>query len=680
MADTYSFGAVPPEIEAEETKAFRRLYDSCRGRRFILDAACAVGIAMTEGQQWLIDEAYSQNTASGRTVLRLLPERTDPGVDNVRITLNRIRDITEEVASLTRIEPGGWEGRFESDPRDPAMTQVQLHIERAVWREYRKTVMLHAEAEQANTWRSQCGSGLIKAIPDRSNPFGWDLAMVPLDRILWDPHCKSQEPAQHLEWGDSCAWNAEDATKAYGIKFKKPDDLPTVGSLRAFDGALGAMRGIASGSEDESRAPGVLVTELYRRNWKTLSLFVHTGTGEGQSHLVWYGPNPYGACPYLKFDLGLSLLSPFGVGVPLRLKADQQFYNLALTAILRHLLTVSAVRWLYEEGTVTNPQSVFSPRVGGLIPVKAVKDKIEVLPQMIQPPNMNATAWQLAGMLPTMMEEKAHLRPVMFGITSPRGESGQAIEQKIGQAGRVYAALAENDGERVSRFLTHHIKHLCNTAPIPVLMNACGAGLQGALMERLQQGRVIDASIKVSLPAGTIQPRTAAEKRSDLERWAALLPGAFDPDTLKYEIFKQTGEPVTSDQELALANASEENLRFMSGQPAEAVDAKHFEPHDIHVRTHKQIVLARHTGAIPDEVVAQVELHILDHLEEAGDEAALQFANMAEGQGQLGATEAAQMGTMPETVRSGSMAAPVPTNAQYGARDTTRRAKAAAGA
>ena len=383
--------------------------------------------------------------------------------------------------------------------------------------------------------------------------------------------------------------------------------------------------------------------------------------------VVWDGPNPYGACPYLKWNFGKSLVAPWGLGIGARVRGEQQLFNLAATHIVRHMLTTSHVPWIYEEGTVTDPARAFSPRVGGLIGVKRTRaEPVSIIPQRAQPPNLNAIADKVVAEMPALLSEKLHFRPVMQGVTSPRGESGDAIREKLSQAGRVFEQQAEEDGESTKRFLTHHVMFLCNKGPRKALFDAVGPHLQNVLMEQWQRaGATITTNITLRLPDGSIQPRTRAEKKQDLKDAVALK--ALDPRRLIWELYKATGDSITSGQAAAVTVAASENRMLIEGAAADQIGAVHFENHDVHISVHKELLNLRHLDPrMTPDVEGQTALHINEHFIEWGDEFLLQYGLDAEASGQAGAVAQVESeiagGGSPQ---QGAMVAPTPAPAQY---------------
>ncbi|MBE3045426.1 hypothetical protein IMZ48_23335 [Candidatus Bathyarchaeota archaeon] len=505
-------------------------------------------------------------------------------------------------------------------------------------------------------------------MPDQQNQFKHVIRTIPLDRMIWDPANKSQEISDHYEWADSVAMPAEDVERAYGYTIPDKEKLPTLGSLRAFEGATSEIRGVQGLSKEESRTPAVLLTEYYTDWFKTLTIFVHSGTTENDCKAVWQGPNPYGFCPYMHLTLGMSLLSLWGVGVPIQLRQHHTLFNIAMTSIARHLVTTSAVRWLYEEDTVRSPSSVFSPRVGGPIAVTRNRTEPPILPQMIQPPNMNDIAWNLVSILPAMFDQTAHVSSILRGVAPPR-DSGSAIREKLSQAGRFFVSVGEDDQERQKKFMTKVVMFLAESAPPEALLDAVGPDLQAKLMERLQQPPVLKTRIELMVRPDAIQPRTPDEMKQDIKELASLK--ALSPDEMKWEWYRATGKPVTSEQHEAVVNAINENQKIMSGEQVFALD---FEPHALHIFCHKQVIRCRHTWNVPDEVVLAVQIHIADHYDDWGDERGIEGAMIAEAQGQTGAGGMAAGNALADSPLGGAMSAPEATESQYAARDAAMQA------
>lgn len=680
----YVFPNVPEDVARERISAYRALYESCKGSRFVYDAAWAAAIALVEGFQWLTRQ-YQFTNKSGATVFRGARENYDPSDDQIRVSVNRTRDLTEEVASILSIDPEGWAGQFDPDPTDAERGFDDARIYQRAWRGFLRDHDVESEQRQSGNWRATCGTGLLKAVSDPTNPYKWDLVCAPLDRMIWDSANASPEISKHAKWVDCAAWTTDEIEARFpGFEFSEETKrtLPSVSELRAFDTTVQNIRGRVAPGAMESRTKGVLAAEFYDNEWGRLTIIMHSGLADKQIHVLWDGPNPYGACPFWKFDLGESLLGPWGIGVPNRIGPDQKVYNLAMTAIVRHLLTISAVRWLFEKNSIINPQSTLSPRVGAPIEWNPVRDDKTILPQMLQPPNMNEIAWNLVQMMPVLMQTKTHMSPVLQGQTPPR-DSGQAIDLKLGQAGRVFADINKQDWGRGKRFLTHFVSRICDSAVTTPegqarLVGDVGRDLSNALMQRLGEGRVVSTRVTVSIPWKAHQPRTGPEIRRDLKELASL--GAIDAETMRYEFLSQTGQPVAVIEEIGRANALAENDRFRAGATADEIRPAFGEPGGVHLKAHGEFIANRYESGLPQEVVDEVQIHYGDTLDHMATEAGAQGAIAAEMQGNSMAMESLVGGEMmPKirpTVAAGAMAAPQATPGQYGARGLKERATA----
>lgn len=682
---------VDPVLAEAIRKNFALLYDGSRSARFFYSQFWCLGIAMCEGQQWL-EESIS-STSKGSRVLRAYPERYDPGIDAVRATLNLTRPMTSDIAAMVRVDPVGWALRFDPDPRDAMRGAIDLLISDRVWQHFRshRTVDIAGEVDVANQWRCQTGAGLLKVVPDTANPYGRSIIHVPNDRMIWDVGITTPEVTQHNEWADTMAWPAAEVERRYGFQFTKKtkENLPTLGDLRQFDEMVQAIRSLQPAGYNSSKTPAVLVTEYYFDLWQKMAILVHTGTGSTQSHVVWVGPNPYGymdesgkwvgLCPFLKLDFSMSLLGPWGPGVPHIIRTPQQITNLVYTNFLRNLLATSAPHYLYEEGTIADPNTAFSPRIGAPIEWKRARPDSQA-PGILRTAEIPSIVNALASAMPQVMADMAHVSPVLQGIQSSDKASAQAIQIKLAQAQRPFSAMEEKDSEKYTRFFSDFTRVLVNSAPAEVLLEAVGQDLKSEADEMLSQNPRLKSRLTVSIPRDAIHPRTTAEKRQDLVQAAQLQ--LMSPQEYRYELAKQLGHPLTSKESIVLANVARENLMFLAGATADQVDATHFEDHDLHIRGHQTLLDSRWTANVSPDVQEQLRYHIFDHLEEKSDEAEVQGAMVMAAQGQIGATEAAMQQTgggppmaTPMTPLGGSMMSAGATPAAYAGREAQRTAE-----
>ncbi len=675
---------ITPESNDERIAAYKDVYDGCRAARFFYDAYWLLGIAMTEGQHWIEENAYS--SSKGGRVVHAYPENYSPGSAEIRVTLNMIRPLVANISAMTRVAPEGWNLQFDPDPRDPIGGAEDLSLAERVWQHFlsQPQVDLAGEAHLANQWRVQTGGGLLKIVPDQKCIYGWNIVHVPNDRMIWDVAWSNPDPWRHPKWIDCAAWPASEVQKRYGIEFS-PDtlkNLPKMRDLCAFTEMTNTVRSLRPGEAYQSMTPAVLLSEFFDDDYARETVIMHTGTGNGQMHVAWDGPNPLGFCPYLKLDFGTSLLGPWGPGIPHIVKAPQQIYNLVNTMFVRNVTACGAPRYVYEEGTITAPEQAFAPRMGAPLAWNRQGRPEAQAPRVLEPPQISQTAAFLTNSMPSVMQDMSHLEPVLRGETSKRGESRLAIDAKVSQAQRPFSAIEEQDFSRYQKTFTAFAQFLVENAPSAVLLEAAGPELRQVALDALQRRPRMNTRPVVSVPRDSIHPRTTAEKKSDMAD--AVARGAMSPAEYRYEVAKQLGRPLTALERMAITNASRENLQLLAGARSHApgrpewdLEAKSGELHDVHKRVHAIIINARHTMGLADAVVDETILHGFDHDAEQLDEVEVQSAitMAAQGMGQQGqaaleAETAEEMGQVPQqTPLGGAMAAPEATSGEYAGRE-----------
>ena len=687
--------AVVEPPEAQKIKEdFRRLYDSCRTQRFFFDHWWMKGIALTEGQHWLEEEIASESR--GNRYIKALPvQYSDAGIDMVRATLNWTRPLVTDIAAMLRVATDGWRLQFDPDPRNFIGTADEVDVMRRVWYDWltHPSVDLPSQADLMNDWRVQTGSGLLKIVPDRRNPYGYNLQHVPNDRIIWDPANTSPDPEGHFQWADCKAWPLEEVERRYGFRVPEEDreNLPTLGALQAFDQMMQQVRSLRPAGVGDSKTRGVLLTEYWREESGPdgkpvlrLSVLMHTGTGPNQCYVLWTGRDPVGFSRFLKLDFGRSVLSMWGVGVPHIVETPQRFDALLTTCILRCQLATAAPHWIYERGTVEDPATAFSPRVGSPIEWDSNNQRARE-PHIIEPPDMPRITEKLMALMPRIARDMAHLPPVLSGIPSGSREAAEALRTRLAQAERPFNAIAERDSERYARFFTRFVRMLVEKAPVPVLLKAVGDDLIGVALEMAGRRPRMRSRVQVRVPRDAIQPRTPNERKREIMELVALR--VMSLDEARFEIARVTGRPLTSIEEAAIANAERENIAFLNGARAYSdaraaagepwdIRATHGEPATIHIRMHEALITNRYRMHLPDSVVRELEIHRLDHIERQGDEAELMGAVSASAQGQLGAVDAVLQQSygdvLPASPLQGSMAAPPAMPTDYERRDMER--------
>jgi len=678
---------VEPDDAEDRKKAWRILHESCRSARFYMDTFWATGIALVEGKHWLETDAASVQRGSSRKVV-VYPEQYGSGGEEIRATLNWTRPLATDVASILRVDPNGWALQFDPDGRDLSGSAMDVAVSERVWRDFlhQPAVDISGQDDLKNHWRVQAGSGILKAHPDAHCPYGWNISMVPLDRMFWHGGECNPDPARHRQWADCTAWPVETVERLYGITFtdEMKNALPTLSALQAFDEMLQGIRSVNEQVAGNSQAKALLVTEFYDDWFDRLTMLAHTGSGANQCIVLWDGPNPYrmpdghGLCPYLKNDFALSLLSPWGVGVSHVVQTPQMVTALVVTNILRHQVTCTANRWLYQTGTIADPETAFSPVVGAPLEFTGNSGK-DLLPQMIKPPDISALTKDVLMFMPQFGRDSASVPPVMRGGSSGSREAAEALRTRIAQAERPFSAIEERDLRAYQRFFTQFVRFLVETAPVELFVAACGEELQTAALDMVRRAPRLRHRVIASVPRDAVQPRTANERKREIMEWASLK--LMTPDEARYEVAQVTGKPLTSREQQGIINATMEGRAFIEGATADQIHALHWEPHDIHVRTHQQLLTNRHSANLDPSVQQEISLHILDHYEQWGDEQELQGAMMMAAQGQVGAVEAVQGQSfgdeMPNSPAQGSLAAPQPQPSDYQRRETERAAQTA---
>jgi len=475
---------VEPPTAPERKQAYKRFHDSSRSTRFYMDTIWATDAALVEGIHWHHTSPATAQRGSNRKIV-VYPEQYDPDLGEVRATLNWTRPLATDVAALVRVDPQGWGLQFDPDRRDRLGSSPDRTVMDRVWHDFRmqSNVDISGQHDVANHWRVQMGSGLLKIHPDTANPYGWNISQVPLDRMVWDPSNVSPDIRRHRQWADCAAWAVEDVERAFGVQFspETKKNLPTLGSLQAFSNLLQGIRQVNPSVGGDSKARALLLTEFYDDNWNRLTIFVHTSVGENQMRVMWDGPNPYrlspespGLCPFLKLDFIISLLGVWGVGIPRVVQTPQMVTALTMTNVLRHQIACTANRWLYQDGTIDDPETAFSPVVGAPLPWKGQVDK-DLPPQMVTPPDIAAITKDLLAFMPQFGREVAHLPSVMRGEAEGSREAAQAIRERLAQAERPFSAIEERDYKTYRQFLTPFVAFLCNTARPATPAPGCSA-------------------------------------------------------------------------------------------------------------------------------------------------------------------------------------------------------------
>jgi len=190
----------------------------------------------------------------------------------------------------------------------------------------------------------------------------------------------------------------------------------------------------------DSKQKAVMVYEAYFKandKWgETLYAwqdpFGENGTGK-ELNPLFYGLNPFHGLPFTFLHYDVQIHAPWARGIPHILRGAQDMANIAWTWLLR-VMQAGSGKWVIEENTVEKPNRALSNRLDRPVVWKRVDNPRAVAPQFIPGPQLNPAIMDFIAGTPEWMQRALNLSDVHRGVTSKRGESGEAVKAKIAQA------------------------------------------------------------------------------------------------------------------------------------------------------------------------------------------------------------------------------------------------------
>jgi hypothetical protein len=320
--------------------------------------------------------------------------------------------------------------------------------------------------------------------------------------------------------------------------------------------------------------------------------------------------NPYYGLPIHFFHYDTIINTPWGRGVPHLLIPRQDNINLAMTWLMRRLIT-GCGKVVFEKGTVEDPANSLDPN-----PMKPLVWKREGPhshqqgpPNWMTPPPVQSAVNDVMAMLPGEMNEAVHIADVQRGITSSRGESGQAVELKLSAANAPMESLKKDDELVYEELLYATLVDLTN----PYLMQIDKAreyidrdvDKQNLMMLFREP---IEKSIRgVQIKSESLRERTPAELRSDAV--ALVSSQIIDAETARMELL-ESGSAVNTLERMAYEKQQQEIAMMRDGyQPEVTIQ----ELHAVHVYVLQRFANSKQWLDASEEVKSMVTQHWVNH-------------------------------------------------------------------
>ena len=519
----------------EAIQKLDELRRSTQGQRHYYDSWWLMAKAYAYGSQW----AYMR-TGNGQrgTTLRFLRNVTDPQRTDLRVTNNKIDAlITRSRASLapSRIA-------YDLKPRSTQFASVATTG--------RKLLDAHLDdigalkiLRNKERYRSILGCVFVRrtlrkdGLPAPENLDGaisnfipgWDI--VPPTQILRDPSAHSidiskdefifaQETPRTVQW----------VKQNFGVT---PKTKTTLGQLVDYNRTIKATTGCTVDSfASDSREPAVLVYECYYKDsgekvpWsKVLFSYLDTTGETGEMKpLGELKDNPFYGLPFHMFSYSPMIDSPWPRGIPHILAGTQDIHNIMVTWMMR-LAQEGSGKWRYEEGTIQADQvkKMLNNRIDR--PIAWHRNSPSAAPpDRVSPPHINPAMFDLMTSTPQWMLSSINMDAVQFGQPAgKRGESGEALNTRLGEANAVLEAMREDDDQVLRELLFGTFADLANR-------NHTTLGRAKELLDGYTDDESIKAIFRkppvktiqtVDIHPSTVRPQTRGEKKNELVQMVA---------------------------------------------------------------------------------------------------------------------------------------------------------------
>lgn len=464
------------EDATKKTNETRQAYAATKRAN---EAFWTLACAYDSGRQWAWNDLQFS-----KTVLRALRPITDPSREDVRVTMNLIhKDVRQCCAALAPAKIACHCEQATGDTVDLNVADLGDKMMDAwlprigglqILREKERT---RAVTGTAIVRRCLSASGMTKKVrrPDGSDggirDFDYRWSQVYPWEIVRDPSAMSTQPARDEElWIHEKPRSADWVRRYFQLDLKTDT---TMGNLSDFQGSVLAAYGLTSGMS-QSEVKAVLWGETYFKDpdvpdadWPWL-LFWYLDPTKSGSDVVGHKliRNPFYGLPFHLFTYDENVQAAWGYGIPHAQLAAQDLCNLAWTSVLR-VMQAGNGKWAIEDGTMEKPIRMDNDIRKPIIWKRSESNRFANLaaaPTRIPPPQISSIAGAVLNLVPAWMQRAINTSDILSGITSKRGESGAAIEAKIGQAGQVLDQQRRTDDLEYQALLFGSLMDLCHPA------------------------------------------------------------------------------------------------------------------------------------------------------------------------------------------------------------------------
>lgn len=556
------------------------------------EAFAGLCLAYAYGNQW----AGGGRNAQGGIAVQQLRTITDANRSDVRFCFNEIQSRLEKVNS--RLMPRELEYRCVPATRSSEDFVASLVGTARLERLIGQTKGLQ-RLRRMSLWRCVLGSAMIRRTlcsvgqpqpvtgPDggpimdnggnpkvvRKFEHGW--AVCPDYEFIRDPSVldtsfDSDEGIGH-EKPRPISWLRRNFPNVGPINTKA-----TMGKLLEFQKFLqrsvGASLDIGWSESDE---PAVMVSEWWFRDsgegssfdWPWYALcWRDTTPASPESYkglnVIHFGRNPYHGLPIHAYTYRDKLLSQEGIGIPGILMQVQDAINVAMTNMIRRLVWNSGAKYLVEENSLADDIKVaLSPRLDKPI----VYRKGSQPPARMQPTGLDPLGDSIMANGGDWFDRHLNMSRIQFGISSKRGESGQALQAKSEQADTPLTAISDADEATTNELLTGTLQDALATDTVEGLVELLGDEYPANQIAVLKSRPATDVIKGVRVVPESIRPKTPQEVRRDA--FEEVQMQMVDPVAARRGVLMRGGKAIDYREGQAVERQRSEIQAMLDGQP-----------------------------------------------------------------------------------------------------------------
>jgi len=518
-----------PLTQDEAIEKLKELRSSSAQQRAYFDSFWSLAGVYTYADQW----AYiaPRDNALSVSYLRNI---TDPRREDIRVTMNQIHaNVTRLVSELDPMRIA-----YNMEARSARYLVPKL-IGKRFFDKYLKQIGALDILAEKNWARFIIGSMIVRRTltakgaerfvaggEKRIRNFQPGVALTYPSEMMRDPSASTTNMARDEEIVSQEKPRTIGWLKRYFGKEIKTDGR--LGQLLRFQRQFQAAGGLGLDRHAmASKLPAILVQETYYQDpdenepWAK-AMFSYVDPNKDRNEIVPLGKglvrNPFYGLPFHPYHYDTQIASPWGRGAPHLQIAGQDILNIAITWLVRNMQAGSG-KWMVEKNTMGKPEMarMLNNRMDEVIEYTK-QNQYSAAPQRTPPTQASPAVLDFINGAPTWMKDALNLSDVQSGKTSPRGESGGAIELKLGQANAPLEMVRRRDDRMTSDLLMGLYCDVLNPrwARIDQVKEVLGEDTPDEHVRALLRDDPQKAIVAITLLPSTNRPKTPAEEQDEI--------------------------------------------------------------------------------------------------------------------------------------------------------------------